>query len=206
MPRQVHFIEPCLPTLRRSPPKGAGWAHEVKFDGYRIQLHKRGPEAVVYSKNGMDFSARFPAMVPVVHALPVKSAIIDGEIVAENAKGMPEFYALHARRAAADALMMWAFDLLELNGANLRSLPLSKRRQKLERLVVKAGVAPLRFSVAFDDPEKLLDAYAKHQLEGIVSKRTDRPYVSGTTTSWIKVKCQACREANRELFKLFAKP
>ena len=89
-------------------------------------------------------------------------------------------------------------------GPELRPLP--KRWRKLERLVAKAVLAPLRFSEAFDDPAKLLGACTKHRLEGIVSKRTDRPYVSGATTSWIKVKCQAWREANRERFKLFEKP
>ena len=137
MPRT--FIEPCHPTIRDRPPIAKGWLHEVKFDGYRVQLHK-SPEggAVVYSRTGVTFTSRFPSFASALNTLPAKSAIIDGELVAHNAKGMPAFYALHLRRAPPEHLVVWAFDLLDLDGHDLRHLALATRRARLERLIAKA--------------------------------------------------------------------
>ena len=203
MQRKNPFIEPCDPSPRDRPPKGAGWLHEVKFDGYRIQLHKQNGDASLYSKNGMGFDTRFPAIGYAVKDLPVRSVILDGELVAHNAKGLPAFNELHRRRAPPEDLAVWIFDILEIDGTDLRHLSLTTRRGRLERLIERAGHPSLRLSETFADPERLLAACNEHGLEGIVSKRIDRPYTSGRTKNWIKVKCPAWREANRERFKMF---
>ena len=93
------FISPAQPTLRDRPPKGDARLHEVKFDGYRVQLHKAGKDVVIFSRHGADFTSRWPAIAYALQSLPTKSAIIDAEVVASNAKGMPDFAALHERTA-----------------------------------------------------------------------------------------------------------
>ena len=141
-----------------------------------MQLHK-SPEggSVVYSRTGVTFTSRFPSIASALNTLSAKSAIIDGELVAHNAKGMPAFYALHLRRAPPEHLAVWAFDLLELDGHDLRHLALATRRARLERLIAKADHPSLLLSETFSDPIKLLEACNEHGLEGIVSKRIDRP-------------------------------
>ena len=96
------FILPAQPTLRDRPPKGERWVHEVKFDGYRVQLHKDGKEVVIYSRNGIDFTERFPSIAYALARFPAKRVIIDAEVVAVTAKGLPNFFALHLRRAKPD--------------------------------------------------------------------------------------------------------
>ena len=176
------------------PPSGKGWLHEVKFDGYRLQLHKDGDRAAIWSKNGKDFTARFRDLAKAVAALPCKTCIIDAEGCALDAEGRPDFRALvggqkHSRVA-------WCFDLLEIDGRDMRPFPLLTRRVRLAALIKKAGDELLRMSDTFPDPLKLLGALDERGLEGIVSKRSDQPYVSGKNRGWIKVKCHAWREAN----------
>jgi len=199
------FIEPCQPVLRDRPPKGADWIHEVKFDGYRVQLHKQGEATAVLSRNGFDFTNRYSTIARALTNVPSKSVILDGELIASSVEGIPEFYALHLRskRLPPGRLCVWVFDVLELNGADLRSEPLVKRRRHLEGLMRKVEPSAIRLSETFDDPERLLIACEERGLEGIVSKRRAAPYVSGKTHSWIKVKCKAWRAANRERYKLF---
>ena len=110
--------------------------------------------------------------------LPAKSAIIDAEIVACNAKGMPDFAALHGRTAKPEDFCAWAFDLLELNGVGMRERPLSERRSKLQRLIARFDNSFVRFSEGFTDADKLLAECERLGLEGIVSKRRDQPYRS----------------------------
>ena len=126
--------------------------------------------------------------------------------MASSIQGIPEFYALHfrAKRLAPGRLCVWVFDVLEFNGIDMRRLPLVTRRKRLERLMQKIEHGgPIRLSETFNDAERLLVACEERGLEGIVSKRAAAPYVSGKTHSWIKVKCKAWREANRERYKLF---
>ena len=131
MPRPSPFIIPAQPQLCDRPPHGHGWVHEVKFDGYRVQLHKSDREMVIFSRDGADFTSRWPAIAYALQHLPAKSAIIDAEVVACNAKGIPDFAALHGRTAKPEEFCAWAFDLLELNGKDQRPQPLSVRRAKL---------------------------------------------------------------------------
>jgi bifunctional non-homologous end joining protein LigD len=197
------FIPPSEPVEQNLPPQGKGWVHEVKFDGYRLQLHKDGDRGFIWSKNGKDFTARFRDIAKAVAALPCKTCILDAEGVALDAEGRPDFRALvggqkHSRVA-------WCFDLLEIDGRDMRAFPLLTRRVRLAALLKKAGNELLRMSDTFPDPTKLLAALDERQLEGIVSKRSDQPYVSGKNRGWIKVKCHAWREANRDRGELFGK-
>ena len=196
MPR-IAFIPVASPKLRPAPPTGSDWLHEVKFDGFRIQLHKVGDEVRLFSRNGKDFSDRYPSVVAAVLRLGAKSAVIDGELVSCDPEDKPDFYALMRRRTAG--LCVWRFDLLTLNGSDLRSMA------KLGALLAKTDDTTLRLSQTFEDGEKLLIAAAKKGLEGIVSKRRAAPYVAGSSSGWIKVKTAEWREANRERYKLFDK-
>jgi bifunctional non-homologous end joining protein LigD len=198
------FIVPCSPVQRTWPPVGNSWLHEVKFDGWRIQLHKSSRRATVYTKSGHDFARRFPAIAAAVAALPVQSLIIDGELTACDSRGIPDFRAVHFHNVPEDALCVWAFDILHLNGADLREVPLIERKYALEKIIYKANDHTLRLSETFDDGEKLLASCEHMGLEGIVSKRRVFPYRSGPA-DWIKVKCLTWREANKDCHELFKK-
>jgi bifunctional non-homologous end joining protein LigD len=189
-------------VLRNRPPAGLDWLHEVKFDGFRIQLHKAGDEVRLYSRNGKDFTDRFSAIRDAVLCLPARSAVIDGELVACDSDGKPDFYALMRRDGD---VCVWGFDLLAFNGRDLRTRPLAMRKQKLRDLLIATDDHTLRFSESFEDPEKLLAVADRIGLEGIVSKKRMAPYVAGSRSGWIKVKTAAWRAANRERYKLFEK-
>src|SRR5262245_7138672 len=112
----LHFIPPCIPVTAKSVPTGDGWLHEVKFDGYRVQAHKVGLRVVIYSRNGHDFTGRFPSIAQLLHELPAKAAVLDGEVVASDADGRPNFARLHVRWSRPGTIQLSMFDLLALNG------------------------------------------------------------------------------------------
>ena len=167
-----------------------------------MQLHKEGTEVCIHSRNGADFTARFGVIAHALALFPAKSAIIDAEVVASNAAGMPDFHALHGRRASPEHICCWAFDLLNLNGADLRQLPLIARRTELEKRLSRHTAGFIMYSQTFNDAEKLLAECEKRGIEGIVSKRKDAIYRSGKC-DWIKVKTKVWREANKERGELF---
>ena len=168
----MRFVPPCQPRLRSYPPHGPQWLHEVKFDGYRVQLHK---PVTIYSKKGVDFTRRFLGVAMAIDQLRCSSCIIDGELVAPDKQGRPDFAALHQRRS--NEFIVWCFDLIELNGEDLRAMQLVDRKAKLQQLI--KGSELLRYSDVFDNPDLLLDVVAEHGLEGIVSKRVNFPYRPG---------------------------
>ena len=146
---RVLFIAPAQPFLRSSPPSGDNWQFELKFDGYRVQLHKAGSGATIFSRNGADFSRRFPDIAAAVVGLPTRSCVLDGELIAAGRHGQPDFLALlHGRHAPT---CVYCFDLLELNGRDLREQPLVQRRARLEALLKRAKCNLIRFSEAFPD-------------------------------------------------------
>jgi bifunctional non-homologous end joining protein LigD len=202
--RRSEFIVPCSPVQRSWPPTGDAWLHEVKFDGWRIQLHKSSRRATVYTKSGHDFTRRFPTIAAAVATLPVQSLIIDGELTTCDDRGVPDFRALHFHNVRDDDLCVWAFDILHLNGADLREVPLTARKYALDKIIYKARDHTLRLSETFDDGEKLLASCECMGLEGIVSKRKDFPYRSGAA-DWVKVKCLTWRELNKDRDELFNK-
>ena len=132
---RVLFIAPAQPVLRPSPPSGENWQFELKFDGYRVQLHKAGAGATIFSRNGADFSRRFPDVAAAVVGLPTRTCVIDGELIAAGRHGQPDFLALlHGRHVPT---CVYCFDLLELNGRDLREQPLVQRRARLQALLVR---------------------------------------------------------------------
>jgi bifunctional non-homologous end joining protein LigD len=199
--RRNPFIIPSAPVLKRQPPTGDQWIHEVKFDGWRGQLHKAGDDVTIFSRNGKDLTSRFKAIRDSLLALPARSAIIDAEIVVCGTDGMPDFKLL-MEKGAGD-LCAWCFDLLELNGRDIRYQPLVDRKAKLRELLIAADNHVLRYSDEFSDAVKLLAVADKNGLEGVVSKLSNQPYRSGKNLGWIKVKCAAWREANRDRWELF---
>ena len=144
------------PTLAKTPPVGPEWLHEVKFDGWRAQVHIDAGAATLYSKNGADITRRFRSMRPALARVPVRSAIIDCELVACDETGMPSFRSLMNLGNKAPALCLWCFDLLHLNGVRITPLPLVERKALLADLVAMVGDKHLQFSGDFDDPTAVL--------------------------------------------------
>lgn len=196
------FIEPSEPVEASIPPTGQEITCEIKWDGYRAQLHKDNGKCYVFSRRGKHMP-RFKTMLEPLSRLPCKSAIIDAEFVALNAKGLPDFRALAGGQSHNVAC--FCFDLMMLNGKDLRGLPLVKRRASLRKLLTKANIPELQFSESENDPDDLLARLDKLGMEGIVCKVTTQPYVSGRNRSWTKVKCHAWRKHNSERHRLFTK-
>jgi bifunctional non-homologous end joining protein LigD len=197
------FIQPCHPQRARTVPAGDDWQHEVKFDGFRFQIHKLGDEVELYSRNESRFSRRFPMLCEVLRELPAKSAILDGEIVASDAASMPDFWRLFLRSAKPAELHAWAFDLLALNGKDLRKWSLEARQGRLQALMSRFDCPTVLASEPFKDGQALLEVAERHGLEGVVSKRRLAPYHSGECRDWRKIKTAAWRDANRERWRLF---
>ncbi|MCC7048335.1 MAG: DNA ligase D [Alphaproteobacteria bacterium] len=192
------FVEPQLCRLVDRPPRGAEWVHEVKFDGYRIQARAQGGDAVLRTRKGLDWSERFGRIRSAAAELP--DCIVDGEIVALDHNGAPDFVALQAAlsQAKTDDLIYFVFDLLFLNGEDLRSLSLTERKQRLRALVGEPGPQDHGVIRHVEHLESAGDAVLKSacrmSLEGIVSKKRDAPYRSGRGTGWSKSKCRAGHE------------
>jgi bifunctional non-homologous end joining protein LigD len=188
------FVPPQLCTGVERPPTGAGWAHEIKLDGYRMQLRVAAGKAELRTRKGLDWTARFGAIARAAAALP--DGIVDGEIAALDPQGAPDFAALQAAlsEGKTDDLVFFAFDLLFDRGKDLRPLPLVERKTRLETWL--AGAAPhIRFLEHFETGgDAVLRSACKLSLEGIVSKRLDAPYRSGRGDAWVKAKCRAGHE------------
>jgi bifunctional non-homologous end joining protein LigD len=191
------FIEPALATLAGKPPSGARWLHEIKFDGYRLQARIEARRVTLLTRTGLDWTGKFGTVVAAAFMdLPADTALIDGELVVENDHGASDFSALQADLSAGrrDRFVFYAFDLLHLDGVDLRQAPLTERKTALERLLAgQAGV--LRFSESFDEDGAMIIEHAcRLSLEGVVSKRRDAPYRSGRGKDWIKSKCRDRQE------------
>ena len=196
--RMPQFIEPAFCRLLPRPPEGKGWAHEIKLDGYRLQLRVAGGRAVLLTRKGLDWTERFGAIARAAQALP--DCLIDGEAVALNREGVSDFSALQAALSAGEesALILFAFDLMFLEGRDLRPQPLEERKRRLEDLLhalPQTSRARLRYLEHFTTPgAAVLESACRLSLEGVVSKRLDAPYESGRTGSWAKAKCRAGHE------------
>ena len=185
------FIPPCNPSLRAKVPTGPGWQFEIKLDGYRAQLHLRGGKVTAYSRNGLDFSEQFASICTSAAALPAHHAVIDGEVVVQGANGVPDFGALRSALSKGQhRLLFYAFDLLYLDGFDLRSAPLEGRRRVLAGLIAGAPAGRILMSETIAEPGAMLLRHACEMgLEGIVAKRADAPYRSGRSDAWLKIKC-----------------
>ena len=191
------FVTPCLATLVDKAPEGRRWEHEIKFDGYRIQARLDHGKVKLLTRKGLDWTARFPSVAQAVAKLHAKTALIDGELVAEDAKGISRFSLLQQDLSGGrhGRMALYAFDLLHLDGADLRRLPLSARKAALAGLLRGRGGRHLRLSRSLRKPgPALLKAACKMGLEGIMSKLADAPYRSGRGRDWVKAKCSDRQE------------
>ncbi|MDH2325924.1 DNA ligase D [Cereibacter sp. SYSU M97828] len=187
------FVPPQLATLAKAPPTGDEWLHEIKFDGYRLQARVEDGVRLL-TRAGLDWTHRF---APVADALAGigHTALIDGEVVVERAHGASDFGALQSdlSEGRSDRFVFYAFDLLHLDGRDLRKEPLKDRKAALKGILPKKGI--LRYSEDFADSGALvLDHACRLGLEGVISKQSDAPYRSGRGRTWIKSKCAARQE------------
>jgi bifunctional non-homologous end joining protein LigD len=191
------FVAPELCMLVDRPPDAAGWCHEIKFDGYRVQLRVEGGDARLKTRKGLDWTEKFEAIAKEASSLP--DVLIDGEIVALDQNGAPDFSALQAALSDGKTgnLIFFAFDLLFADGEDLRSLPLGERKAELKKLLQarKGKARSIRYVEHFEaNGDAVLQSARKLSLEGIVSKKLSAPYRSGRSENWTKAKCRAGHE------------
>jgi bifunctional non-homologous end joining protein LigD len=191
------FIAPCLPTKTTKLPSGSQWLHEIKHDGFRIIARKSNGQVKLYSRPGNDFSRRFPLIVEALARLRSRSCIIDGEAVACDDNGVASFDLIRHHRAN-DSVFLYAFDLIELNGDDLRRDPLEVRKATLASILAKAR-SGIRFNEHIEGDGPTVFAHAcKMGLEGIVSKRKESAYRSGRSPDWLKMKNSDAPALKRE--------
>lgn len=188
------LVLPQLATLVDEPPEGDEWLHEIKYDGYRVLARVKDGNAALYTRNGNDWTGKFPAIAEAVSSLPVKEAWIDGEIVAFKADGTTSFEGLQSALSAGSGtgLVYMIFDIVHYNRYSLMEAPLSERKRLVRALLQtkEAQRKELRFSghVEGKGPAFFKNACA-YRLEGMVSKKRDSPYRQGRTKDWVKIKC-----------------
>ena len=193
------FVPPQLCTSVERPPTGGGWVHEIKFDGYRIQMRVENGAVTLKTRKGLDWTAKFGSAIPRA-ARELPDCLIDGEIVALDHRGSPDFAGLQAAlsEGKTDDLIFFAFDLLFLEGKDLRGRFLVDRKSTLKNLVEKTygkHQTQIRYVEHFESGgDAVLKSACRMSLEGIVSKQADAPYASGRTDSWTKAKCRAGHE------------
>jgi bifunctional non-homologous end joining protein LigD len=191
------FKSPQLATLVKEPPKGDEWLHELKFDGYRMIGHLKDSQVHFWSRNGKDWTEKFPNVAKAVSALSVKSAIVDGEIIAVDSKGRASFQKLQQSIKTGDSAFLYQiFDLIYLDGYSLITTPLIERKLLLEELLANGDKqSPLRYSDhVVGNGAGFFKHACEYGIEGIVSKLADSPYESTRTRSWLKVKCNRRQE------------
>ena len=195
--RLVGYIEPCLPSPAKAPPSGPDWIHEIKHDGFRIMARRDAAGVRLITRNGNDFTKRFPLAAAAVAPLPGRSCLIDGEAIACDDNGLADFELIRRHRNHATAILC-AFDLLEIDGEDLRRVPIEQRKQRLARLLRRPhhGIV---LNEHFDgDGVTIFKHVCKLGCEGIVSKRLGSSYRSGRSTSWVKVKNPKAPAVKRE--------
>ena len=187
------FVKPCLATLAAKAPDSDNWIHEIKFDGYRLQARLEAGKVNLLTRNGLDWSRKFPGIAKAIAVLKAGTALIDGELVVEDPDGVSSFSLLQQelKSGRQDRLVFYAFDLMHLDGADLRPSPLNERKDALATLLKAAPAnGAIRFSESIDETGSVLLKHAcRMKLEGIISKRSDAPYRSGRGHDWLKTKC-----------------
>jgi len=188
------FVPIQLCKIADYPPQGTGWAHEIKFDGYRLQVASGGGKAAVRTRKGLDWSAKFPELAADAADWP--DAVVDGELCALAENHMPDFSALQAAISSGDTggLVYFAFDLLFEGPEDLRQLPLSHRKARLQAYIdriPKAARTRIRYVDHFATTgQAILESACRMDLEGVISKKLDAPYTEGRSTTWLKSKCR----------------
>lgn len=191
------FVPPQLPRLvTEVPAQDGGWIHEMKFDGYRMQCHLKNGIGQFYTRNALDWSNTFPFLLNSIEQLPVRNAIFDGEIVALDEAGKTHFQMLqNSLKSKNDKhLRYYIFDILYLDGKDLRDLPLLERKQILKETLKNAPSQIIYSEHILEDGDEFYKVSCEHQLEGIVSKLADSPYRSGRNDLWAKTKCSSRQE------------
>jgi bifunctional non-homologous end joining protein LigD len=195
--KMPEFVAPqlCKPVSR--PPVDSDWVHEIKLDGYRMQLRVENGEAAMRTRKGLDWTSKFAAIAEAAKGL--KDCIIDGEVVALDHNGAPDFAALQAALSEGDskALTYFVFDLLYAEGEDHRPLPLTERKQRLQQLLAgnsRAGKLIKYVEHLAEPGDAVLQSACRMHLEGIISKSANAPYQSGRTDAWQKAKCRGGQE------------
>ena len=216
--RPADLPEPCQPTAAAKPPSGPGWIHEIKYDGYRMMAMRASGSTRLITRNGHDWAARYPLVVAAVDALWARSCIIDGEIAKCDERGLAVFDLLRTGPGAKTDVALFAFDLLELNGEDLRREPIEARKARLAKLLrhsdpnvrhpgraaSKTGTETIQTSAIHlvdhleTDGAVVFEHACGLGCEGIVSKKLGSSYISGRSDKWIKVKNPAAPAVHRE--------
>lgn len=191
-PAKIGFIPPLLPTLVDEPPAADGWIHEIKHDGWRVQLLIEDHRIRTFTRNGHDYSRQMASIVSAAHDLGCQSAVIDGELIVQDEAGRSDYEALRrAMTGEQQKLVFYAFDLMVIDGQDIRRERLVDRKGRLRELIGEHDPAyPIQYSQALEvDGATFLEAACGMELEGIVSKKADSRYRSGRSTVWLKTKC-----------------
>ena len=195
--RASRSFSPQLATLAKSVPSGDDWLHEIKLDGYRMLAFVAGGRVRLVSRNGKDWSVRFPTIVRAIGKLPLRDGVLDGEVVALRPDGSSDFQVLQNLLRSKDAskLVYYVFDLPFYAGHDLRGVPLIERKHLLAGLLARTGRSPVRFSDHVrGGGEEVLKQACRLALEGVISKRADAAYQSKRSPSWLKIKCSGRQE------------
>jgi bifunctional non-homologous end joining protein LigD len=178
----------CIPTRGTKVPSAPDWLREIKYDGYRLRVERDGDRVRLITRNGYDWTSRYPWIAESALKNRIKQFVIDGEAVVLGVDGIADFNALHSRQHEEE-VQLYAFDIMALDGEDLRPLPLSLRKTNLARLLARRpdGMFVAPFEQGEIGPD-LFRAARNMGLEGLVSKRVDRPYRGGRSPDWVKVK------------------
>ena len=190
-------IEPCLPTPAKAPPSGPGWIHEIKHDGFRILARRDSAGVRLITRNGNDFTERFPLVASAVAALPARSCLIDGEAIVCDENGLAVFELIRGHGSKTSAVLC-AFDLLELDGRDLRRRPIEERKGLLAKLLHDPNLSVALNEHFEEDGAIVFREACKLGCEGIVSKRLGSIYRSGRSPLWLKVKNPNAPAVKRE--------
>ena len=192
------FIAQSLATLRTAPPAGANWLHEIKFDGYRIEARLDHGKVRLLTRKALDWTQRFERIAKAVAALPAKTALLDGELVVEDDKGISSFSMLQTdlKDGREDRFVYWVFDLLYLDGRDLTGEPLIARKAALQKLLQgKSPTGAIRYAEHFEENGgRVFKSACEMGLEGVISKQRDAPYRSGRSENFVKIKCHNAQE------------
>ena len=195
----LRFIEPCLPSPADRPPSGSNWIHEIKHDGYRLMARRDSVGIRLITRRGNDWSDRFPLVIEAVNHLKVRSCLIDGEVVCCDEHGLARFDVLRRRRNEATAFL-FAFDLLELDGLDMRREPIETRKATLASILRRSSLPGVRLNEHIAHPKGAVVFQHACRLgaEGIVSKRLGSRYRSGRSPDWLKFKNPNAPAVRRE--------
>jgi bifunctional non-homologous end joining protein LigD len=191
------IIEPCLPSPAKAPPSGPGWLHEIKHDGFRTLARRDSAGVRLITRNANDFTDRFPFIATAVAELPVKSCLIDGEAIVCDENGLAVFDLIR-RHGAGERAVLSAFDLLELDGKDLRRRPIETRKAVLAKLLNGSHLSLVLNEHYEEDGEIVFREACKLGCEGIVSKRLGSVYRRGRSPLWLKVKNPNAPAVKRE--------